>query len=210
MKVRCPPGRAGRPWLEHRLEVARRGAELLDDKLRGLLRERARVAPEAKAARMRWEQLAQEADLWSTRAAVLSADPRAEPISPGARADAIVRWHQVLGVPCPAAVEVRLSSSAAPGGASAAMIQSIQAHRTAVEAAARAAVLQRALELLDAAIHATALRRNAIEHRWIPAHEEALLTLTSTLDELEREDGTRARLIIEVQRGDERGDGAAT
>ena len=41
MRVRHPPGRAGRPWLAHRLEVARRGAELLEEKQRALLRERA-------------------------------------------------------------------------------------------------------------------------------------------------------------------------
>ena len=38
---RVPPGRAGRLWLQHRLAVAQRGADLLDQKLRILRSEQA-------------------------------------------------------------------------------------------------------------------------------------------------------------------------
>ena len=38
MPLRVPPGRAGRPWLLHRLEVARAGADVLEEKRRALLR----------------------------------------------------------------------------------------------------------------------------------------------------------------------------
>ena len=43
MALRIPPGRAGRIWLVRRLEIARRGAELLDRKRQALLREQAHV-----------------------------------------------------------------------------------------------------------------------------------------------------------------------
>ena len=38
-----PPGRAGRLWLQRRLQVARRGADLLDRKLRLLADELGRL-----------------------------------------------------------------------------------------------------------------------------------------------------------------------
>ena len=57
----------------------------------------------------------------------------------------------------------------------------------------RLATLAGALERVEAGLHGTALRRNAIQRRWIPAHEGALADLELTLEELEREDGARVR-----------------
>jgi V/A-type H+-transporting ATPase subunit D len=54
-------------------------------------------------------------------------------------------------------------------------------------------VLDGALQRIDAELRAASLRRNAVQHRWIPAHEEALAALELTLEELEREDGVRVR-----------------
>ena len=43
MRLRHPAGRAGRMWLEHRVEVATRGASLLDRKRRALVQEHRRL-----------------------------------------------------------------------------------------------------------------------------------------------------------------------
>ena len=201
MRVRHPPGRAGRPWLARRLEVARRGAELLDDKLRALLRERARLAPEVARARERWERLAREAERWQARAAVLAGE-RQLALAVPAEASVSVRWHTVLGVLCPAAADLRWRRACElPAGASAALHESAATHRLALQAAVELAVAQRALALVEADVRATSLRRNAIRRRWIPAHEQALADLTATLEELEREDAVRTRSILHRHAG---------
>lgn len=56
MPLRPPPGRAGRLWLERRIEVARRGGEVLDEKRRALLRLERAQAAELEASRREWER----------------------------------------------------------------------------------------------------------------------------------------------------------
>jgi V/A-type H+-transporting ATPase subunit D len=193
VKIRHPRGRAGRPWLARRLAVARRGAELLDEKVRALLRERRRLAPLAEAARREWEQAAPEAERWLTRAAVLGGERELDIARrPSQPADVRVEWRTLLGVACPVEVEVAPAAAAAPV-AGAALLSARGAHEAALEAAARVAVFDGALRRIDAELRATSLRRNAVQHRWIPAHEEALAALELALEEVEREDGVRVR-----------------
>lgn len=200
MKVRHPPGRAGRPWLAHRLAVARRGAELLDEKFRALMHERSRLEPEVAQVREDWTRSAREAELWLTRAALLGGERQLEAAAEvTAHAEVSVRWRMVLGVACPAETSVAAAAGAPPGG-SAALLSAVEAHRRALEAAVRVAAGEAALRRVDAELLATRLRRNAIERNWIPAHEEALSALELTLEELEREDGTRLRRVTRAAR----------
>ena len=214
MRVRHPPGRAGRPWLAHRLAVAQRGAELLDEKQRALARERRRLEPEVAAARADWEHGAREAERWLARAATLGGERQlalARSV-PGA-ADLTVRWHSIIGVTCP--VEAVVVPPAPPegelsaSGGSAALLEATAAHRRALAAAVRLAVAEGALRRIEIELRATALRRNAIERRWIPAHADALAALELTLEELEREDAARVRRVAvgPGQAGHPQGDG---
>lgn len=198
MKVRRPPGRAGRPWLARRLAVARRGAELLDAKQRALMSERRRLEPLVTEARSVWETAAREAERALARAAVLGGERQVDLARRSAAddlAEVTVRWRTVLGVTCPADGEVgpRAAPELSALGGSAALLTAAQAHRRALEAAVRLAVLAGALKYVGDALRATALRRNAVERRWIPAHEAALADLELALEELEREDGIRVR-----------------
>lgn len=198
MKLRHPPGRAGRPWLAHRLAVARRGAELLDSKHRALLSERQRLEPLVAEARSEWEVAAREAERALARAAVLGGERQVELArrsAADAPADVTVRWRAVLGVSCPADGEIgpRAAPELSARGGSAALLTAARAHRDALEAALRIAVLAGALDRVENELRATALRRNAVQRRWIPAHEAALRELELVLEELEREDGTRVR-----------------
>jgi V/A-type H+-transporting ATPase subunit D len=199
MKVRHPPGRAGRPWLVHRLEVARRGADLLKEKQSALLRERARLEPLAALARGEWEQCAREAERWLIRAAMLGGErglglPAAEPAG---LARVAVSWRTVLGVRCPADAHLELPSARhlVPAGAGAAVYCAVAAHLRALEAAVRVGALQSALERIETDLRASTVRRIAIERRWIPAHERALAELELGLDEAEREDSARVRRV---------------
>jgi V/A-type H+-transporting ATPase subunit D len=211
VKVRHPPGRGGRPWLAHRLEVARRGAELLGEKQHALLRERGRLEPLLVQAREQWEQRAREAERWLVRAAMLGGErpldcvptaPTASTVStvptvPTALARVTVSWRTILGVRCPADAQLELPSERelVPAGAGAALYCASTAHRRALEAAVALGVLQSALDRIRTDLRATTLRRVAIERRWIPAHERALAELELELDEVEREDGARVRRI---------------
>lgn len=195
MKVRHPPGRAGRPWLVHRLAVARRGAELLDSKQRALAAEQRRLAPLAAVAQGQWEAAARAAERSLARAAVMGGERQVDVArrSGGPGVEVTVRWQTVLGVTCPADAEIGPLPDLPASGASAALLAAAHAHHTAVGAAVRAAVLAGALARVEADLRATALRRNAVERRWIPAHEAALAGLELALEELEREEGTRVR-----------------
>ena len=111
---------------------------------------------------------------------------------PSPPADVRVQWRTLLGVACPFDVEV-VPPATAPPVAGAALLSARRAHGEALAAAARVAVCEGALRRIDAELRATSLRRNAVQHRWIPAHEEALAALELTLEEVEREDGVRVR-----------------
>lgn len=195
MNVRHPPGRAGRPWLAQRLAVARRGAELLDSKQRALAAEQRRLAPLVAAAQQEWEAAARAAERSLARAAVMGGERQVD-MARRAGASAIevsVRWQTILGVTCPADAQLGRSPRPPEAGASAALLAAGRAHHAALRAAVRVAVLAGALTRIEADLRATTLRRNAVERRWIPAHEAALAALELTLEELEREDGTRVR-----------------
>jgi V/A-type H+-transporting ATPase subunit D len=111
-------------------------------------------------------------------------------------AEVTVEWRTLLGVACPLDVRVAAPAGGGVPGAAAALLSAAHAHRRALEAAARVAVLEGALRRIDAALRATSLRRNAVQHRWIPAHEEALAALELALEEVEREDAVRVRWAV--------------
>jgi V/A-type H+/Na+-transporting ATPase subunit D len=194
MPIRRPPGRAGRIWLARRLEVARRGAELLDLKLHALAGEEGRLAGEARARDRRWAEAAAEAGRWGLRAALLGGSSQLLPVPGGETARADVRWGTWMGVTYPMAAELR---PGAPGpatiGGSAAFDVAVGAYRAASEAALASASSARALELVRAELADTRRRHRTLETRWIPLLEAELRRADQTLDELEREDRVRAR-----------------
>ncbi len=118
-------------------------------------------------------------------------------------AEVTVRWRAILGVTCPseASVAPYREEELMELGGNAALLSAAVAHRRALEAAVQVAAAEAALRRIDAALHATRLRRNAIQRNWIPAHEQALRALELTLEELEREDGARLRRVIQPEGG---------
>jgi V/A-type H+-transporting ATPase subunit D len=183
-----------RPML---VEIARRGAELLAEKQRALLRERARLEPLVAQARSDWEQRAGEAERWLARAAMLGGE-RQVAFAPTMLAQLTMSWRTILGVRCPADPQLKLppERELVRAGASAAVYSAATAHRRALEAAVNVGVAERALGLIQTDLRATTLRRVAIERRWIPAHERPLAALELSLDEVEREDSARVHRIL--------------
>ena len=199
MALRVPAGRAGRPWLARRIEVAERGAEVLEQKRQALLREQARLEGTLAEAARAWDEQARLAATWLRRAAVLSGErplALARQYAPSA-ARVELEWRNALGVVYPANARVELPEPprlAALGG-SAALVSAATAHRDALRAAARFAAERAARDRIGAELERTNRRLRAIERIWLPAHEGALAELELSLDEGEREEAARRRWI---------------
>lgn len=197
MALRIPPGRAGRPWLVAHIEIAARGAEVLEQKRQALLREELRLRQELDEAERRWHEAARAAAVWLRRAALLGGE---RPLGlaafhAGAPAGVEVAWRNSLGVVHPGEPRVELPARTAGGaaGGSAALVPATVAHRDAVEAAARFAAARASHERIAAELARTVRRLRAVEQRWLPAQERALAELELRLDEEEREDASRVR-----------------
>jgi len=102
-RLAVPPGRAGRLRLERRLQVARRGADLLDRKLRILQRELPGLRADAARAARDWEQCAADADRWLLRAALLGGQRAIRLGGDDAPAELDVGYAVTVGVRHPAA-----------------------------------------------------------------------------------------------------------
>ncbi len=202
MRLRPPPGRAGRIWLLRRLAVARRGGEVLEQKRRALLRQLERIEELLDEARREWEERAREAERWWQRAALLAGERPLELARSLVRGRAEVElvWRNSLGVVYPADVAVELPRGELfPAGGSAALAYAAEASRRALEAAAHLGATELALERTSRELKATTLRLRAIERRWVPEHERALATLELALDETDREDAARVRWVVRRQ-----------
>jgi V/A-type H+-transporting ATPase subunit D len=201
MPLRIPPGRAGRTWLTRRLEIGRRGGDVLEEKRSALLRERRRLEPLVAAAEADWLEAATAAEEWLARAIVLSGAHRLRLAKAyaGQAPTITVRWRNTLGVDIPGEPELELAPSrdVARIGGSAALAIAEEHHRDAIRAAARHAALRTAQERVTRELERTTRRLRAIERRWLPLHAEALSALELSLDEAEREDTARARWASE-------------
>ena len=93
-----PPGRAGRLWLRHRLAVGRRGAELLDQKLRILRDEAERLTLLTEGTAAAWTAASDEAALWLVRAALLGGERAVRPGLDQAITQVELTWTSTIGV----------------------------------------------------------------------------------------------------------------
>ncbi len=188
----APTGRSGRLRLEHQLDAARRGAELLERKRRILSGELSRLRLLTARTELEWHRAAQDAASWLARSQVLDGAQRMADVIPRQPAKVEVQWHSAMGVVYPAHAAVRWAQARATGGSSA-LVMADRAHRAALDAAVRHAAATRAMALVGEELEATRLRQQAIERRWVPRLEGQLSRLTMQLDELEREENVRMR-----------------
>jgi V/A-type H+/Na+-transporting ATPase subunit D len=191
-KLAVPPGRAGRIWLVRRLATARRGADLLDRKLRILQNELARLQASAAQAAEQWDQRQAEARTWLVRAALLAGEAAIRLADDGQAADVRVSYTATMGIRHP-----QTATCAVPPALtwdSPVLARTRQAHRAALEAAAQHAAVSAAVRMVDDEVRATRYRLRAVQDRWIPGLEQALAEVTFTIEELERADAARLRL----------------
>lgn len=198
---RVPPGRAGRIWLQRRLDLAGRAASRLDQKLRILRTEQAHAALQVERTRPVWEERCRAAETWLLRAAVLTGRTGLEPASAPPLADVTVAWTTAMGATYPTDAVCVLPEpdpDQAPTS-SAAVIEAASAYRSALDAAVRHAVAEWAARAIDAEVRTTSLRLRGVQDRWIPRLDEALRRLRLGLDEAEQAEGVRLRWAARQQ-----------
>jgi len=199
MRLRLPPGRAGRLWLRRRLEVARRGHDVLEQKQHALRRELERIDGVLAEARSAWDERARDAETWWQRAAILAGERPLELArsSVHSRADVRLQWHNALGVVYPSEAGVAFQPGELfPAGGSSALAYAAEAHRRALDAAAELGAAEVAHTRTQRELNATTLRLRALERRWIPEHERVLHDVELALDESDREEAARIRWVI--------------
>jgi vacuolar-type H+-ATPase subunit D/Vma8 len=169
---------------------------VLEQKRQALVREELRLRAEVADAEADWRRSAAEARRWLERAALLGGERGLDlaRFHAGGPAEIEVTWRSTLGVRHP--VEARVAVlAAAPStlAGTAALAPAADAHRRAVDAAARYAVVTASHRRVAAELALTARRLRTIERRWLPEHEAALQALEIRLDEEEREESGRIR-----------------
>jgi V/A-type H+-transporting ATPase subunit D len=209
MRLRVPPGRAGRQWLRHRVEVARRAADLLDHKRRELESEMRRLRTLVRDSRSEWEESLIRASEWLDRIDA-TGGPRSIRLAAGLlerHAEAPVKWRSVMGVEYPIEIEGilpdRIEVVGLEGGAALALAS--EAYRRATEVGIRVAATEAAHNRIAAELERTVRRLRALELQAIPAHEQALASLELRLEEDEREDLLRSRWATAVDAAVTRG-----
>lgn len=193
-KLAVPPGRAGRIWLVGRLEAARRGADLLDRKLRILQGKLARLQTAADEAAVQWNRCNAEAENWLLRAALLGGERAIRLADDGQAADVRISYETTMGIRYPS--EAACTIPPAATWDSPVVARARQAHRTALVAACRHAATAAAVRAVEAEVRATRYRLRAVQDRWIPRLEQALAEVTFAIEELELADAARLRLAV--------------
>ena len=195
-----PPGRAGKLWLTRRLQVARRGADLLDRKLRILQAELARFREAEARTATDWDRCCADAERWLLRASMLGGERAVRLAADGQPAAVTIPYTVTMGVRHPASPACVIPASVTWDGPT--LTRTRQAHAAALEAAVRHAAAAEALRVIEAEVLATRYRLRAIEDRWIPRLEQALAEVTFALEEQELADAARLRLAIRSGRPD--------
>jgi V/A-type H+/Na+-transporting ATPase subunit D len=193
-KLAVPPGRAGRIWLVRRLETARRGADLLDRKLRILQSELDRLQAAAAGTAAEWDQCQADAQTWLLRTALLGGERAIRLADDGQVADVRVSYAMTMGIRHPETATCAIAPTLTWD--SPILARTRQAHRAALEAATRHAAATAAVRIVEGEVRATRYRLRAVQDRWIPRLEQTLAEVTFTIEELERADAARLRLAV--------------
>lgn len=196
-RIRVPPGRAGRLWLEQRLGIARRGAGLLDRKLRILSGELGRLRDQAAQTGLEWERACGEAERWLLRASLLGGERSVRLGTGSDLAQVRIGYTVTMGARHPSGARCAIPGSPTWDGP--ALASARRAYGDALAAGAAYAAAAAAVRIVEAETAATRYRLRAVRDRWIPGLERALAEVTFTLEELERADGARLRQALRVR-----------
>jgi V/A-type H+-transporting ATPase subunit D len=188
-----PPGRAGRLWLVQRLAVARRAADLLDRKLRVLAAELDRARATAERTGQEWDTACREAQHALLRAVLLGGERAIRLADGGADAQVTISYTVTMGARHPAGAQYAIGEPDSWDGAAVAGAR--RACRAALAAAVGHAAAAATLAVIEAETNATRHRLRAVRDRWIPGLSQALAQVGVALEETERDDAARLRIV---------------
>jgi vacuolar-type H+-ATPase subunit D/Vma8 len=182
--------------LRHGLDVAVRGADLLEQKLSILRAEHQRLLRAEQAAARAWHDLLSEAENWLLRGLLLGGEQALDAAAAGiGAAEVSIDWTVSTGVRHPegvtTSVPARPATAAAPSNT--ALVHAEAAYGRAVRAAAEYAVAHAAAEIVGVEVISTRHRVRALRRHWIPRLREALDRADLALEQAEHEDGVRRR-----------------
>ncbi|WP_228000291.1 V-type ATP synthase subunit D [Nocardia australiensis] len=191
-----PPGHAGRQWLRERLELAERGAGLLEDKLRILRPQRQRLRARVHETARAWQHHCREAQTWTVRATLLSGQRAVRLAAPERATTVTLTSTATVGIRYPEQATCTFPPETDPTAvtSSSAVSMAQRAHRDAVDAAADHAVALAGLRIVEREFAATQLRARALRKRWLPRLHAALVQLELHLEEQERAEAIDRKL----------------
>ncbi|MFI6559468.1 V-type ATP synthase subunit D [Streptomyces sp. NPDC050534] len=194
-ELRVPPGRAGRLRLRRSLDVARRGADLLDQKLRVLRTRHEELLRTERDARERWHRQLAQAEQWLRRGLLLSGEEALDATDFTRLTDLTVTWTSTMGVrhPDTVACTVPPREPDDPTPANTALVHAEAAYAEAVRAAAAYAVARSASRAVGEEVVHTGRRLRALRRHWVPRLETALAAADRALEQSEHEDAVRRR-----------------
>ncbi len=184
--------RAERLRLVHRLELARRGTELLHSKEEVLQRERVRLEAHVARTEQAWTENCSSAAGALLRSRALGASGELDSIIRRRLGSAQVtpHWETSMGIVYPGVVDAATGPTPTVTS-TAALRPAIDAYEAALRAAAGHSSTTAALRRLTAELGKTRRRRRAIEQRLLPSLESTLHDLDLHLDEQDREEALR-------------------
>ncbi|WP_168221384.1 V-type ATP synthase subunit D [Actinomadura sp. WMMA1423] len=190
-----PQGRAGRLWLRQRITAAEAALDLLERKLAILRDEQGRLHRLADRTGGEWRRRCREADRLLVRAALLGGRRVLPLAATGEQAGLTVEHATLMGVSYPGRIRFEVADRPAPSPSGIALAPARRACRAALDAACAHAAAAAAAATVDAEVAATRQRIRAVERRRLPTLRAALGRIEVALEEREREDGARLRLI---------------
>ncbi|MBO1417737.1 V-type ATP synthase subunit D [Streptomyces sp. FH025] len=200
---RAPSGRAARLRLRHSLDVAVRGADLLDRKLRVLLERHRQLRKAEETAEARWREGLAEAETWLLRGLLVSGEGALAAAAVADRADVAVEWTVSMGVRHPSGVSCTDAARAAhePAPGNTALAHAEAAYREAIRAAAAYAANRVAARLVGEEAARTRRRIRALRRHWIPRLAAELAAVEQAVEQTEHEDAVRRRWAAGRTRG---------
>ena len=196
-----PPGRAGVTWLLRRRQVAERGSDLLERKLRILLAEEQDYALRVGRTRQRWEQACADLELWLLRSAIVSGERGLRLATDGAPATIEIEWRLTMGVRYPAQAVGGMSATGGFAPDNSALHYATSAAQDALDAGIEHAAASAALAAITAEIAATRRQLRALQRMWLPRLETALAHVSVQLYDIEHDEHVRLRWAADATRG---------
>ena len=198
-RINIPPTRSNLIRIKHDLEFAREGYEILNRKREVLTAELIQMAHDAGLLQEEMYRLQAEAYRALEKAQLTMGRERVEwaALATNKTVDVQLRFRGIMGVAVP-----QIQASGAPPE----MSYSLADTNTALDEASSSfrEVLKRIPELsrlvtavwrLAAELRKTQRRVNALQHIFIPEYEETVVFIVSSLEEREREDTFRLKLL---------------